>query len=250
VASLATVVAAWRAVAATDSRSAKIARLAECLRLIEPTEIEFAVHYLAGELPQGKIGVGYSALQEALGVSAPAAHSTLTLSDLDQRLSELLATRGAGSARRRGELMTELFAQATAAEQEFLLRLLLGELRAGALAGVMLEAIAAAAQLPPLSVRRAAMYAPGLGALARAALSAGSAGLDAFQLRTGQPVEPMLAQTALDVDSALERLGGALAFEWKVDGARLQLHKRGDEIRLFSRSLATGAGRVGADARL
>lgn len=236
-ASLAGVVDAWRAVVATDSRSAKIARIADCLRQVDPAEVELAVHYLAGELPQGKIGVGYAALQEALGGAPAAPEGRLALSDVDQRLSELLATRGAGSARRRGQLLTELFAQAGGAEQEFLLRLLLGELRAGALAGVMLEAIAAAAHVTPAVVRRAAMYAPGLGALARAALTGGESALRAFQLRTLTPFEPMLAQTALDVESALERLGGEVAFEWKVDGARIQLHKRGRDIAIFSRSL-------------
>ncbi len=228
---------AWRTVVATDSRSAKIARIAECLRLIEPAEIELAVHYLAGELPQGKIGIGYATLQEALAVSAPAPQATLSLSEVDQVLSELLATRGAGSARRRAQLLTELFARASAAEQEFLPRLLIGELRAGALAGVMLESIAAAAQLPPAAVRRAAMYAPDLGAVARAALAGGEQALAGFQLQTLHPVEPMLAQTVLDVDSAFERLGNTAAFEWKVDGARIQLHKRGTDIRIFSRSL-------------
>ena len=235
-ASLATVVDAWRAVVATDARSAKIARIAECLRLVEPAEIELAVHYLAGELPQGKIGVGYATLQEARGLAAPAVRPTLSLGEVDQQLSELLATRGAGSARRRGVLLAELFARASADEQEFLLRLLVGELRAGALGGVMLEAIAAAAQLPPAVVRRAAMYAPDLGALAHAALGGGESALAAFQLQTLHPVEPMLAQTALDVDSAFERLGSTAAFEWKVDGARIQLHKRGSDIRIFSRS--------------
>ena len=235
-ASLATVVDTWRAVVATDSRSAKIVQLADCLRRIEPAEIELAVHYLAGELPQGKIGVGYAALQEALAAAASAGQSRLTLSDVDQCLSELLATRGSGSARRRAQLLTELFAQASAAEQEFLLRLLVGELRAGALAGVMLEAIAEAAQLTAATVRRAAMYAPDLGALARAALGGGEEALAAFQLQTLHPVEPMLAQTALDVDSAFERLGATVAFEWKVDGARIQLHRRGTDIRIFSRS--------------
>jgi DNA ligase-1 len=237
VASLSTLVEAWRAVVATDSRSAKIARIAACLRLIGASEIEFAVHYLAGELPQGKIGIGYATLQDARAVSAPALQPTLALSEVDEQLSALLATRGGGSARRRRQLLIELFSRASAAEQEFLVRLLLGELRAGALGGVMLEAIAAASELPPATVRRAAMYAADLGALARAALGGGEQALQAFQLHTLQPVEPMLAQTALDVDSAFERLGGSAAFEWKVDGARIQLHKRGADIRIFSRSL-------------
>jgi DNA ligase 1 len=236
VASLAAVVETWRAVVATDSRSAKIARIAAGLHSVERAEIELAVHYLAGELPQGKLGVGYGSLQEAVGSVAAAPAATLTLSDVDQRLTEVQAMRGAGSARRRAQTLAELFAVATQLEQEFLVRLVVGELRAGALAGVMLEAIAAAAQLELAAVRRAAMYAHGLGAVARAALSGGAEALAAFQLDTLEPFEPMLAQTALDVESALERLGGEAAFEWKVDGARIQLHKRADEVRIFTRN--------------
>ncbi len=239
--SLAHVVAAWQHVAATASRSAKIEALAQCLQQVDRAEIELAVHYLAGELPQGKLGIAYASLREATH-SPPAPEARLTLTEVDQALDELASVRGAGAGARRAQLLRELWGRASEPEQQFLLRLMVGELRAGALAAVMLDAIAAAAQLPGASVHRAAMYAGSLGAVARAAFEQGEAGLAAFQLQTLHALEPMLAQTATDVGGALERLGGTAAFEWKVDGARVQLHKRAHEIRIFTRRLNDVSG--------
>jgi DNA ligase-1 len=144
---------------------------------------------------------------------------------------------GAGATSRRGALVRSLCARATAADQEFLLRLLGGDLRQGALAGVMIEAIAIATDMAKPDVRRAAMYESHLGVLARAAREAGAAGLQRFQLQVMSPVVPMLAQVAGDVDEALETLAGDVAFEWKMDGARIQVHKRGAEVRIFTRNL-------------
>ncbi len=213
-------VATSRRVGATAARSVKIRELASLLAALPPQEAGIAAHYLADEVPQGRIGVGFVALQAAMGGAAPA--ETLTLREVDERLTALAATRGSGSAARRAALLRELFSRASAAEQTFLLRLLAGELRQGALAGVMVEAIATAARLPVAEVRRAAMYAGALGAVARVALQEGAAGLTRFQLELFAPVAPMLAQTAADVGEALRELSGEVAFEWKIDGARIQ----------------------------
>jgi len=234
--SLGMLVQAWARVGADASRTAKVAALAAALRAVPASELAVAVQYLAGEPPQGRLGVSYAALQEA-GATSPAPESTLSLSEVDQRFTELAEIRGAGAARRRVQLLAELLARAAADEQQFLVRLIVGELRAGALGGLMLEAIAVASGQPGAQVRRAAMFAPSLGALAQAALSGQPQALQAFQLRTLHALEPMLAQTASDVAAAYARLGAALAVEWKLDGARIQLHKRGTEVRIFTRRL-------------
>ncbi|HKD55365.1 MAG TPA: ATP-dependent DNA ligase [Steroidobacteraceae bacterium] len=233
---LAALVDTSQRVGASAARLVKIRELATLLAALQPEEIEIAAHYLSGELPQGRIGTGFATLQEAAAQEG-AERPTLPILDVDARLTALAATRGAGSAARRAALLRELFAQATVPEQAFLLRLLVGELRQGALAGVMVEAIAAAARVPVVQVRRAAMYSGSLGAVARVALQDGAAALGAFQLELFSPVSPMLAQTAADVGEALRQLPGELAFEWKMDGARIQLHKRDDEVRIYTRSL-------------
>ena len=223
-------------VGATPARLVKVRELAGFLRTLESPEIGIATHYLSGELPQGRFGIGYAALTAA--AQAPgAAVPTLSISEVDNRLTALAALRGAGSAERRIRSLDELFARATAAEQQFLLHLLAGELRQGALVGVMLDAIAAAAEVPAASVRRAAMYSKDLGAVAKAALLQGAAALGAFQLELFAPVYPMLAQTATDVSEALRELPGEVAFEWKMDGARIQVHKGADQVRIYTRAL-------------
>ena len=233
---LGVLVQAWLRVGATAARGAKVTALAEALTAVPAAELPLAVHYLAGELPQGRLGVSYAMLQEASG-AAPAPSASLMLSELDQRFSELVEIRGAGSARRRAQLLSELLGAADSREQQFIVRLIVGELRAGALGGLMLEAIAAASGRPAPAVRRAAMFAPSLGALAQAALSGDAEALQAFQLRTLHALEPMLAQTASDVAAAYARLGGGLAIEYKLDGARIQLHKQGGEVRIYTRRL-------------
>ncbi len=229
-------VATSQRVGATRARLAKVRELAAFLAALAPAEIEIAAHYLSGELPQGRIGVGYASLQSAAQAGAAAAQ-TLSLPEVDRHVAELAATVGAGSAARRSQALRELFTRASPDEQQFLFRLLLGELRQGALAGVMVDAIAAAAQVPVAQVRRAAMYAKSLGELARVALLQGAEGLGRLQLELFSPVAPMLAQTAADVAEALQQLAGEAAFEWKMDGARIQVHKRGDEVRIYTRNL-------------
>ena len=223
-------------VTATSSRTAKLRELAACLRLMDADEIEIAVLYLSGEIRQRKIGLGYAVLQQVSAVN-PADSATLTLAEVDARLSVVQNTRGPGSAASRLTLLQELFGRATADEQKFLVRLLVGELRQGALGGLMVDAIAQAAQLPIAAVRRASMYAKQLGVLAHVALVEGVEGLARFQLETLSPITPMLAQTAADVAEALVQLGGEAAFEWKVDGARVQVHKAADLVRVYTRNL-------------
>jgi DNA ligase-1 len=223
-------------VVATAARLQKVQELATFLRSVEPDEIAIAALYLSGEVPQGRFGIGFAALQAAIAERA-AEVAALRIADVDRHLGLIASTRGAGSGGRRGILLRELFSQASAAEQQFLFRLLSGELRQGALAGVMLDAIAAAARLPVAQIRRAAMYSSNLGGVARAALLEGAAGLSGFQLELFSPISPMLAQTAADVAEALRELPGEVAFEWKLDGARIQAHKRGAEVRLYTRSL-------------
>ena len=233
---LATLVAVSQRVGANASRLSKVSELAAYIRLLEPSEIEIGVQYLSGALPQGRTGIGYSLLHEASS-AAVAALPSLSIVEVDRRLASIAGLRGSGSGARRAQSLRELLARATAAEQQFVTRLLVGELRQGALAGVMVEAIASAAQLPVAQLRRAAMYAPGLGAVARAALLEGVAGLACFQLELFSPVVPMLAQTAADVAEALTQLGGEAAFEWKMDGARIQVHKAAQTVRIYTRTL-------------
>jgi DNA ligase-1 len=213
-----------------------VTELAQLLQSLAPEEVEAATHYLSGTLPQGRLGIGYSQLQTAVSDTTPV-DSTLTIRDVDEVLAALQGTRGAGSAARRTDLLRGLFARATPEERDFLVRLLTGELRQGAMGGLMIEATAAAARLPVQQVRRAAMYARDLGTLARRALGDGSAGLDRFSLELFSPVAPMLAQTAADPAEALLALSGEVAFEWKLDGARIQVHKRGAEVRIYTRNL-------------
>ena len=233
---LASLVNASQRVGATSARLAKVRELAACLRELEPSEIGIGVQYLSGETPQGRFGIGYTLLRDA-STDVGAREATLSIGEVDRRLGEIAGIRGSGAAARRLAGLRELFSLATAAEQEFLIRLLVGELRQGALAGVMIDAIAAAADLPVAQVRRAAMYSKSIGAVARAALLDGTAGLARFQLEILSPIAPMLAQTAADPAEALRQLGGEAVFEWKMDGARIQVHKAGDTVRIYTRSL-------------
>ena len=233
---LARIVSTSHAVARHTSRTAKVAELAACLRSLEPSEIETGVLYLSGETTQGKSGIGSTAL-EAASADPPATTGTLTIGDVDNALTAVAQIRGTGAASRRIAALRALFAQATSLERAFVARLVLGELRQGALGGLMNDAIAAASYLPPALVRRAAMYARHLGAVARVALSEGRTGLEQFQLEILSPIAPMLAQTAADVGEALQQLQGQVAFEWKMDGARIQVHRSGDTVRVYSRSL-------------
>ena len=231
---LADLVSASQRVGATSARLTKVRELSSFLSCLPADEIEITVHYLAGEIPQGRIGIGNRALQAAL--SKPADSATLSIGEVDRCLTAIAGIRGGGSGTRRSAALKDVFLRATAAEQQFLLRLLVGELRQGALAGIMVEAIAAAAEMPAAQVRRAAMYSKSLGAVARVALLEGADALGSFQLEIFSPVSPMLAQSATDTAEALAKLEAEVAFEWKMDGARIQVHKLGDEVRIYTRS--------------
>jgi DNA ligase-1 len=233
---LADLVAVSHRVVATAARLGKVRELAALLRALAPEDLDVAVHYLSGQTPQGRSGIGAALLRSAAATRS-ADQATLSITAVNHELDAITADHGAGSAARRERALKALFARATAAEQQFLFDLLLGELRQGALAGVMADAIAAAAGLPASQVRRAAMYAGSLGEVARAALGQGGSALDKFQLQLFAPVAPMLAQTAADVADALQALHADVAFEWKMDGARIQVHKRADDVRIYTRTL-------------
>jgi ATP-dependent DNA ligase I len=228
------------AVAETSSRSAKIDLLASCLVRLTPDEVPVAVAYLSGELPHEPIRVGWAALRD---LPPPASDPSLPLLEVDATLRRVGEAVGPGSQARRRVELEGLFAQAPEAEQRFLFRLLVGELRQGALEGVMVEAVARAAEVPASDVRRALMLRGDLGAVAAAAIAEGRQGLASFRLEVLRPVKPMLAHTAEDLESALARVGSA-AVEWKLDGARIQVHRSGDEVRAFTRNLADISDRV------
>jgi DNA ligase-1 len=234
--SISNIVATSARVAETSGRNAKVRELADCIRALSKDEVEIGVLYLSGETRQGKIGIGYAVLRDA-AATAHATEPSLSLTDVDNRFTELAQIRGSGSTARRAAALADLFGRATEPEQKFLIRLMAGELRQGALGGVMVDAIAAAAQLPVAVVRRASMYARQLGVVASAALGGGVEALAAFQLVPLSPIAPMLAQTAEDVEDALAQLGGEAAFEWKVDGARVQVHKVAAAVHVYTRSL-------------
>jgi DNA ligase-1 len=230
---LADLVTTSRTVTETRSRSAKTAALADLLRRLGPEEVDPAVAWLSGHLRQGRIGLGPAAVRDASpGTAAP--EPALTVGEVDAAFDRIAGTSGPGSTAERARLLSGLLARATAEEQAFLVRLIFGELRQGALAGLMAEALAAAAGVPADEVRRALMLAGKLPAVARAVLVEGRPGLGRFHLELFRPLQPMLAQTAGDVSEALERLGEA-ALELKLDGARVQVHKAGDDVRAFSR---------------
>jgi DNA ligase-1 len=231
---LAHVVETSRRVAQTPARNAKIAELAAFLRGLAPAEIVTGVAYLSGETPQGRSGIGHALLRDATPGSAAGAPSLL-ITDVDTALAALAAATGRGSKAERTRILHGLLARATHAERDFLWRLLQGELRQGALESLMIDAVATAASLPAAIVRQAAMVANGIASVAHAALTEGAHGLARFSLTLMQPIAPMLAQPASDIDEAMQALGAA-AFEWKVDGARVQVHKAGDAIRVFTRN--------------
>jgi len=226
-----------RDVAATSRRLGKVDLLAGFLRRLQPDEVEIAAGYLAGEPRQGKIGVAHRSLREAL--APPAATPSLDLLEVDRRLTAIAAAQGRTE---KLDGLRELLSRATDGEQQFLSGLLTGELRQGALEGILAEGVAKAAGVSAERVRRAAMMAGGIVPVAGAVLERGAAGLDRFQVRLFHPVQPMLAQTAEDVGEALSGLGEA-ALEFKLDGARVQAHKSGDVV-VFSRGQNDVTGAV------
>jgi len=228
------VAATWQDLTTMSARGAKVSRLARLLTEVDPAEAGIVVSWLSGELTQRQIGVGWASLRD---LPPPAPCAALRVLDVESALTAIRTSIGAGSQARRRALLGTLFAAATEIEQSFLRRLLIGDLRQGALTGVMTDAVARAAGVPLADVRRAWMLSGDLAAVAVAGLRDGIASLAAFQLRVGRPVGPMLAQSAADVSEALIRLGGEAAFEWKLDGVRAQVHIQGDQVAIFTRSL-------------
>ena len=232
---LADLVATSAAVASTRARSTKVSTLAELLARVPPSEIAVVVGFLVGAPRQGRVGVGWALLGPTTEIE-PASAATLSVADVDAAIDELQATTGTGSSAARGRIVDELFGRATADEADFLRRLLIGDLRQGALEGVMTDAIAKAASVPVAVVRRAAMLAGDLCRVAADALDGGEQALSAIGLEVLRPVLPMLAATSPTVADALEA-NGLSSVEWKLDGARIQAHRKGDEVRLYTRNL-------------
>jgi DNA ligase-1 len=229
------------AVAEASARLRKIELLAACLRRLRPEEVPVAVAYLSGVLPQGTIGVGRASLRD---IPPPASSPpTLELLEVHAALARIKGATGPGAQALRRKELAELFGRATHHERQFLIGLLQGELRQGALEGVMVEAVARSAEVPASEVRRALMVAGDLGVVAAAAIAEGRKGLARFRLSVLRPVQPMLAQTADDLHGALARIRPA-AVEWKLDGARIQVHRLGDEVRAFTRRLADVTERI------
>ncbi|MFI2412682.1 ATP-dependent DNA ligase [Streptomyces sp. NPDC018947] len=222
-----------REVAATSARSRKTALLAELFREAEAQDVPIVIPYLAGRLPQGRIGVGWKVLGERV---APAGEPSLTVREVDARLTRLGAVSGPGSQAERSRLVGELMAAATEDEQRFLLGLLTGEVRQGALDAVAVEGLARATGAPAADVRRAVMLAGSLQLVAEALLADGPGALDRFRLTVGRPVLPMLAHSASSVAEAVGKLAPC-AVEEKLDGIRVQVHRDGGTVRVHTRTL-------------
>ena len=237
---LAEIAAASEDVRSLSGRSAKVARLAACLAGLAPAEVPAAVAFLSGRLLQRQTGAGWASLRD---LPPPSAAASLEVLEVDAAFARMAALTGAGSSGARRELLHGLFARATEPEQRLLRGLVAGELRQGAQEGVMIEAAARAASVPAAELRRALMLRGDLGEVTATALRDGAAGLGAYRLEVGRPILPMLAQTAASVAAAFERLGAA-AIEWKLDGARIQVHRSGADVAVFTRTLDDITARV------
>ncbi|OKK22178.1 ATP-dependent DNA ligase [Streptomyces sp. CB00455] len=230
---LAEVARVSREVAETSARSRKTALLAELFAAAPPEEAALVISYLAGRLPQGRPGIGWRTLGHDV---QPAADPTLTVPAVDAAVTELAAVAGTGSQAERRRILTGLLGAATEGEQRFLRSLLSGEVRQGALDAVALEGVAAAAGVAAADLRRAVMLDGSLPRVAAAVLAQGAGAIGGFTLRVGQPVQPMLAGTAKSLAEALAAVGPC-AVEEKLDGIRVQVHRDGDEVRVYTRSL-------------
>lgn len=239
---LSSVVDAAETVGATSSRLAKVAALAELLRDLAPDEVAPAIGFLIASPRQGRIGVGWRSLQavDTTHASAP----SLTIAEVDAALASLATADGAGSVAARRTQLEALASRATPGEWDFLSRVILGELRTGALEGVLLDAVAKAAGADASAVRRAAMLSGDLGETALLALHGSPGELEAVGLVVGRPVMPMLASTAGSTGEAIESIGGLASVEYKLDGARIQVHRHGDDVRVYTRNLADITHRV------
>lgn len=221
-------------VASTRSRRRKIEYISDYLRRLPAEAVSPAVAYLSGVIPQGAVGVGWATLRES---PSPAGSASLRVTEVAETFDRLLEVVGKGSQTRRRELVEGLMRRATESEQRFIVALLTGDLRQGALEGSMIEAVAAAGDVPVEAVRRATMFSGRIWEVAELAISGGQAALDAVELTLFRPVKPMLAQTAESVVEALERVDDQVAVEWKLDGIRVQVHRQGDRVAVYTRNL-------------
>jgi DNA ligase-1 len=228
------VVTASRLVGETSSRSKKVAVLAELLRRLEPDEVPICVGFLSGAPRQGRVGVGYSTIYAVR--PQPADEPTLTVVEVDRVIDEIEHATGSGSARRRSELLADLLGRATEEEAAFLRRLFTGELRQGALAGVMGDAIAKAAGVPGEIARRALMLSGDLTRMAHVAMTEGKEGLQAVGFEIFRPILPMLASTGASVSEAMSSFERS-SVEWKLDGIRIQIHRCDRDVRVYTRNL-------------
>ncbi|MFW0789863.1 ATP-dependent DNA ligase [Gordonia sp. CPCC 205333] len=233
---LARVVEASATVRSTSSRVAKRVAIAEILGAADELETAILVHWLSGELPQGRIGVGWRSLAAQREVGAAAVES-LDVIDVDTRFTSLAALSGSGSSSARASLLAEIFSAATEFEQHFLVRLISGELRQGALAGVMSDAIAAASEIDATLVRRAVMLTGSLARTAMLVRSGGARALGDLRIEVGRPLSPMLASPADTMAAAYADLGPDVVIDYKYDGARIQVHREGEQVRIFTRTL-------------
>src|SRR6478735_2372348 len=242
---LARLVEVSTAVAATRSRLEKRDLIADLLRETASAggadEIDIAASYLSGTLRQRRTGVGWRGLSDT---APPADSASVTLTEVDRTLEEISVLSGAGSAGARRDAVAALFGRLTGLEQDYLRNLVTGNVRQGALDSVMLDAVAAAAELPVKAVRRAAMFSAPTGPIAVAALTSGESALDEFSMLVGRPVRPMLAASAPDVAAGVEKIDGDFAVDTKLDGIRIQVHKHGDEVSVFTRSLEEISARL------
>jgi DNA ligase-1 len=232
-------------VAAASGRLEKTSKLAAFLKELTADEVPIAIGFFIGWPRQGRIGVGWATAADA-SAGEPAMAPTLELVDVDRTFDALQGAKGKGSAAERARLLRELFARATPDEQRFLSALVIGEVRQGALEGVMLDAVAKAAGVPADRLRRAVMLAGDLGVVARAVCSGGEAALTAlagYRIELFRPVQPMLADSASDVAAALG-MSGAATVEWKLDGARIQVHRADDRVAVYTRNLNDVTSRV------
>ena len=239
---LARLAATSSAVGATRSRSDKIQRLAELFADLDPTDVEATIGLMIGNPRQGRIGIGWATVA-GLDLT-PAEQPSLTVADIDDLLDRIKSTTGDGSVAARRELLASVLSLATAEELGFLREVLVGELGQGALAGVVTDGVAVAAGVKRPLMRRASMLLGDLGTASRVALTEGSEGLEAIGLTVGTAIEPMLATTATDVAAAMG--DEPVSVEWKLDGARIQVHRSGDDVAVFTRNLNDVTSRLPA----
>lgn len=224
-----------KSVSLTARKREKISLLASLLRRAEGEEIALAVRYLSGQIPQSRLGIGWATVQEALKDLSDE-HRPLGLIDVNRWFDRISRERGPGSSGRKVVLLRGLLSHGRQDEREFLIGLLMGEIRQGALEGVVLEALSRASSVPIDQLRESLMFSGDIGEVGQVALEEGSAGLSRFQPRLFHPISPMLANSAEGEEDALERLGEA-GFEYKIDGARIQIHKEREQVRIFTRHL-------------